>query len=182
MLNQNKGITLTKILTSGVFRLANDFAQKEKIQQWNQSLKYIWANEELIPEAEPLFEKLVHDSRAWFRPIPGPDGGFHEPYGWWGYLRWRKIYLPDGKEAPDAKETIDDSDHIQEREKAKRQQLGNERIMHEGRMSSLDGQQAGAVKQQQQGKDMSEFFKIHRQSRQEELLRHQQAIKDIQGT
>ncbi|WP_231743376.1 T6SS phospholipase effector Tle1-like catalytic domain-containing protein [Janthinobacterium sp. B9-8] len=144
----------------------------EKQAQWDSAIQFIWDQEALIPEVVPLFETLMHDSKAWF--------GL-EPYRMWGYLRWRKIYLADGKAASQTAEKIDDSEHVQRLEKNKQVQLDNERITHEARMRSLEGQRAGAAKQQQLGKDMSEFSRINQQQRQEELLRHQQALKQIQG-
>jgi hypothetical protein len=146
--------------------------QGEKQAQWDSSIQYIWNQEALIPELVPLFETLMHDSKAWF--------GL-EPYRMWGYLRWRKIYLPDGKASSQSAETADDSERVQRLEKAKQQQLENERGTHEARMRSLEAQRVGAAKQQQSGKDISEFSRINQQQRQEELLRHQQAINEIQG-
>ncbi|MFC7421276.1 T6SS phospholipase effector Tle1-like catalytic domain-containing protein, partial [Iodobacter arcticus] len=167
---QREDVNLAKELE--LLRSRATMIQGEKQAQWDSSIQYIWDQEVLIPALVPLFETLMHDSKAWF--------GL-EPYRMWGYLRWRKIYLADGKAASQTAEKIDDSEHVQRLEKNKQVQLDNERITHEARMRSLEGQRVGAAKQQQLGKDMSEFSRINQQQRQEELLRHQQALKQIQG-
>lgn len=144
----------------------------EKQQQWNSSIQFIWEQEKLEPDVIPLFEKLLHDSKAWF--------GL-EPYRMWGYLRWRKIYNADGQLVSPANEQVDDSERKQRMEKAKQQQLENERIQHEARIKSLEEQKARVAQQSQNRQETAEFMKVNQQQRQAELLRHQQAMDHIQG-
>lgn len=148
---------------------------REKQKQWDDSLRFYW-DDVAKPELVPLFETLMHDSRAWFR-VPKS----HEPYRMWGFLRHRRIYLPQGEQEalPAEPESTRDMQLFRQRMQE------NENVRFQARMDSLASQKESA-RQRWKNHEMSttDFQSFDQQNlldTQAEIQRHKEMMAELQS-
>nr|WP_137938670.1 DUF2235 domain-containing protein [Chitinivorax sp. B] len=153
---------------------------RAKQKEWDDYLKRAWY-QEVEPNTIPLFEQLMHDSRAWFRV-----GQYHEPYQMWGYVRYRHIYLPAGDKEPIANEPEDHSEHERKMAEARAQAIEQEKADHQRRMENLR-QQKEAINERWKANPRSpnatevfrEADRVNHEQMQRERQRHAQAMAEL---